>query len=192
MKQTKRMLLLEVDEKGVAIFATLLKNGWVIIADGISAGYLRELGVEYIPVEQETGGSDFFSLNLLKKGILAGILSSRDDPKQMKSNLLQRIEKIDMVVASIPTYRNPSDKGFNTTLHALILRSTQNAQNVTLVIDPNDYSRVAKIILENGDTFPEMKLELASKACSHLASHCSSLGRVFNHQMKGCPKLLPE
>ncbi len=192
MKQTKRVLLLEIGRKGVEKFATLVKAGWIIIADEKSAVHIRKLGVEYISFEQVVGGSDIFSLNLLKDRILAGILSSRDNSRQMKANLLQRIEKIDMVVSSAPMSGDPNIEGFNTSLHALILSATRNEQGVTLVTDSNDYDVVVEMILKDGDTTPQMKMELVSKAYSSLAYHLASLSRIINYNLKGRPKLLPE
>jgi AICAR transformylase/IMP cyclohydrolase PurH len=185
------MLLLGVDKGGVAKFATLVKKGWVIIADEKSAEHLQKLGVEYISVEQVAGGNDTFCLNLLDPRIMAGILSLRSDAVQMKSNLLRKIEKIDMVVASIPMRGNPDIEGFNTTAHALVARSAQNTQGLTLVVDSGDHDVIVEMIQKEGDTTPEMKKELVAKAYTHLASHFASLGRIINHQLKGHPKLLP-
>ncbi len=188
----KRMLLLQVGEEGVEVFAPLAKKGWVIIADDKSARFLRKLGVEYLSVEQIAGGFDAFSLNLLSSRLLAGILTSRDDEVAMRSLFNKGLDKIDMIVVSLPMGGDPMVEGGNSTLHSLVLAATQNIIGVTIVIDSEDYRDVVKEILSSGENSFETRTNLGVKVFYQLSSHYFSLANVAKFQLeRGQPVFSP-
>jgi phosphoribosylaminoimidazolecarboxamide formyltransferase/IMP cyclohydrolase len=153
-----------------------------IIASG---GTGKALGVPYTPLQEYTGFPECFvgRVKTLHPKIMGGILYRRgvDDAEAKEMG----IEPIDLVVCNLYDFEKaaqredmPLDKlieymdiGGST----LIRSACKNYENVAIVVDPNDYPKVAE-----GKVSLEMRQYLASKAIELSASYEALLSKVLS------------
>jgi phosphoribosylaminoimidazolecarboxamide formyltransferase/IMP cyclohydrolase len=153
-----------------------------IIASG---GTGKALGVPYTPLHEYTGSPECFGgrVKTLHPKIMGGILYRRgvDDAEAKQMG----IEPIDLVVCNLYDFEKASrqddmpleqlieymDIGGST----LIRSACKNYENVAIVVDPNDYPKVAE-----GKISLELRRYLAAKAIELSASYEALLSKVLS------------
>lgn len=183
----KRALISVSDKSGVVEFARELSSmGVEILSTGGTAKALREAGVPVIEVSDYTGFPEMMDgrLKTLHPKIHGGLLSRRSNPKDMEDIKKQGINTIDVVVVNLYPFEQTISKPnvtFDEAIEnidiggpAMLRAASKNFQDVAVVVDPSDYSAVAKEIKSsNGELSRNTKLRLAQKVFAHTGRYDS-------------------
>jgi len=191
----KRVFISVSDKEGIAEFAKQLSVlGYEIISTGGTKRALEEAGLKTIAVSDITGFPECLDgrVKTLDPHIHAGILAMRENEQHMKTLDELKIQPIDMVVVNLypfkATISNPDvqlkdaieniDIGGPTMLRA----AAKNWQDVTVITDNQDYSRVIEEIKANGDVSKETKFLLCTKVFEHTAAYDAMINGYLREQ----------
>lgn len=183
-----RALISVSDKTGIVEFAGALKElGWDIIATGGTMKLLRESGMEVINISDVTGFPEICDgrVKTLHPKVHGGLLARRDMQSHLDALKDNGIEFIDMVCVNLYPFRQTIAKEGVSLEEAIenidiggpsMLRSAaKNYRDVTVVCDPDDYSRILEEIRGCGNTNPETRLALSAKAFTHTAQYDSCI-----------------
>ena len=154
--------------------------GIEILSTGGTAKTLRDAGIPVKDVSDHTGSPEMLDgrVKTLHPRIHGGLLSRRDNPKDMEEIKKYGIDTIDMVVVNLYPFEETISKPGVTFAEAIenidiggpaMLRSaSKNFQDVAVIVDPSDYEKILKEMKSpNGDLSYETRLELAKKVFRH-------------------------
>jgi len=179
----QRALISVSDKTGVVEFATqLAAKGIEILSTGGTAKLLRDNDIAVKDVSEHTGQIEIMGgrVKTLHPKIHGGILGRRDVDQAIMQE--QEIAPIDLVVVNLypfkQTVSNPDcrledaieniDIGGPTMVRA----AAKNHQDVTIVVNADDYQRVLDEMANNGDSVSEhSRFELAVAAFEHTAQY---------------------
>jgi len=185
MPKIKRALISVSNKKGIAEFAKELHTmGIEILSTGGTANTLRDAGIPVKDVSQHTGSPEMLDgrVKTLHPRIHGGLLSRRDNPKDMEEIRKYGIDTIDMVVVNLYPFEETISKPGVTFAEAIenidiggpaMLRSaSKNFQDVAVVVDPSDYGKIMdEMKRSNGDLSYETRLGLAKKVFKHTSRY---------------------
>jgi len=193
----KRALISVFDKTGIVDFAKSLDSmGWEIISTGGTSKKLKEEGIAVHDISDLTHFPECFDgrVKTLHPNVEGGILAIRDNEKHRKQMEELGIEPIDMVVCNLYPFRQTLLKpGVS---HAEIIENidiggptmiraaAKNYQFVTVLTDPEDYSRVIRELQECGDTSAETKEMLAAKVFIHTAHYDALIADYFSEKLQ--------
>jgi len=177
MSKIKRAILSVSNKKGIAEFARELNSmGVEILSTGGTAKTLRDAGVSVKDVSEYTGFPEMLDgrLKTLHPRIHGGLLSRRDNPKDMEELKKHGIDTIEMVVVNLyPFEETISKKGvsFAEAIEnidiggpAMLRSASKNFQDVAVIVEPSDYEKVLEEMKSlNADLSYATRLELAKK-----------------------------
>lgn len=177
MPKIKRAIISVSNKKGVVEFAKALQSSGVeILSTGGTAKAMRDAGVNVKDMSDYTGFPEMLDgrLKTLHPKVHGGLLSRRDNPKDMEDIKEYGIELIDMVVVNLYPFEETVAKPNVSFAEAIenidiggptMLRSaSKNFKDVAVVTDYNDYDSIIKELKEsNGDLSYRTRLELAKK-----------------------------
>jgi phosphoribosylaminoimidazolecarboxamide formyltransferase/IMP cyclohydrolase len=177
MPKIKRAIVSVSNKQGVIEFARQLHSlGVEILSTGGTAKALRESGVSVKDVSDYTGFPEMLDgrLKTLHPKVHGGLLSRRDNPKDMEDIKEYGIELIDMVVVNLYPFEQTIAKPNVTFAEAIenidiggptMLRSaSKNFKDVAVVTDNDDFESIIKEMKElNGDLSYNTRLGLARK-----------------------------
>ena len=179
-----RALISVSDKNGVVEFAQELRSlGWEIIATGGTMNLLRDKGVEVINISDVTGFPEICDgrVKTLHPKVHGGLLARRDDESHLAALKENEIEFIDMVCVNLYPFRQTIAKPDVTMEDAIenidiggpsMLRSAaKNYKDVTVVCNPENYSKIIEEIKANGNTTLETRLQLSAEAYTHTAQY---------------------
>lgn len=189
-----RALISVSDKKGIVELAKKLDELKVeIISTGGTAKKIRENGIKVKDVSEITGFPECLDgrVKTLHPKIHGGLLAIRSNKDHMDEISKLNIEPIDIVVVNLYPFKETILKENVTREEAIenidiggptMLRSAaKNYQNVSVVVDPNDYQTLVKELEEKGRLSEETNFYLASKVFQHTA-HYDTL--IFDHFKK--------
>lgn len=166
--QIKRALISVTDKSGVIQFAQELKKFNVeILSTGGTAAQLREQGIDVIDVSDYTGFPEMMDgrLKTLHPKIHGGLLALRDNPEHRAAMETHGIVPIDMVVINLYRFEDTVAGGTCTMEEAIenidiggptMLRAAaKNSRFVSVVTDPEDYSRIIDEMKKSGGAISE-------------------------------------
>jgi len=185
MAKIKRAILSVSNKKGLLEFAKELSAmGVEILSTGGTAKALREGGIPVKDVSEHTGFPEMLDgrVKTLHPKIHGGLLSRRNNPKDMEEIEKHGIVPIDMVVVNLYPFEETIAKPDVTFEDAIenidiggptMLRSaSKNFQDVAVIVDPADYAPVIKEMKErNGELAYKRKMELAKKVFGHTSRY---------------------
>jgi len=185
MAQIKRAIISVSNKKGLAEFAKQLHAmGVEILSTGGTARALRDAGLPVKDVSEHTGSPEMLDgrVKTLHPKVHGGLLSRRDNPKDMEEIKKYGIELIDMVVVNLYPFEETiakPDVTFDDAIENIdiggptMLRSaSKNFRDVVVIVDPADYDSVVKEMKDrNGDVTYGTRLELAKKVFKHTARY---------------------
>jgi phosphoribosylaminoimidazolecarboxamide formyltransferase/IMP cyclohydrolase len=193
LAKIKLALISVSDKSGIVDFARKINDmGVNILSTGGTAKLLRDNGVFVKDVSDHTGFPEMLDgrVKTLHPKIHAGLLGIRSNTEHMDMMDRHSIDPIDMVVVNLypfeATVAKPDCK-----LEAAIenidiggptmLRSaSKNYQDVTVIVDPDDYERVIKEMEENdGAASISTNFYLAKKVFSHTARYDSIISNYL-------------
>jgi len=177
MPKIKRAIISVSNKDGVIDFAKALQSlGVEILSTGGTAKALRNAGVSVKDVSDYTGFPEMLDgrLKTLHPKVHGGLLSRRDNPKDMEDIKEYGIELIDMVVVNLYPFEATIAKPNVTFAEAIenidiggptMLRSaSKNFKDVAVVTDNKDFTNIIREMKDlKGDLSYKTRLELAKK-----------------------------
>jgi len=179
-----RALFSVSDKTGVVEFASqLVELGWEIIATGGTMKLLQDAGLKIINISEITGFPEICDgrVKTLHPKVHGGLLGRRDLDSHIAQLKENGIEFIDMVCVNLYPFKQTIAKPDVTMEDAIenidiggpsMLRSAaKNWSAVTVVCNPDNYSKIIAEIRENGNTTRETRLQLSAEAYTHTAEY---------------------
>jgi phosphoribosylaminoimidazolecarboxamide formyltransferase/IMP cyclohydrolase len=183
MGKISTALISVTDKSGIVEFARSLEQlGIEILSTGGTAGTLRDGGVRVLDISDYTGFPEMMDgrVKTLHPKVHGGLLGRRDNEQDLQMMDRHGIKSIDLVVVNLYQFEQAVAKEGCTLEDAvenidiggpsMIRSAAKNFKDVTVVIDPSDYSRVLEEISQSGETTLETRFELAKKVFA-LTSH---------------------
>ncbi|AFA48421.1 bifunctional phosphoribosylaminoimidazolecarboxamide formyltransferase/IMP cyclohydrolase [Acetobacterium woodii] len=171
-----RALISVSDKRGIVEFASkLAAMGWEILSTGGTAKALREAGLNITGVSEVTGFPECLDgrVKTLHPKIHGGILGIRNNPDHQKQMADLDITPIDLLVINLYPFKNTILKegvAFEDAIENIdiggptMLRSAaKNFNDVTVIVDPQDYAVVLSELQKNGKTSYDTRYNLALK-----------------------------
>ncbi|KAK9871302.1 hypothetical protein WA026_011571 [Henosepilachna vigintioctopunctata] len=194
---TSKIALLSVSDKtGILEFAKALNGlGFTLVGSGGTAKTVRDSGIPVKDVSEISGAPEILGgrVKTLHPSVHGGILS-RLIPTDLADLKEQKIDLIQIVVCNlypfVKTVSNPDvtiadaveniDIGGVTLLRA----AAKNHARVTVVCDPNDYSKIVDELKNsaNTDTTVSTRQQLALKAFTHTSEYDLAITDYFRKQ----------
>jgi phosphoribosylaminoimidazolecarboxamide formyltransferase / IMP cyclohydrolase len=204
MAKIQRALISVSDKTGLVPFAQILAQAGIeIISTGGTAKTLREAGLAVKDISEHTGFPEMLDgrVKTLHPKVHGGLLYIRGNEKHEAAAREHKIPAIDLVVVNLYPFET-TDTKLNVSLHDAIenidiggpsmLRSAaKNHDSVTVIVDPLDYSEVAKQISENGDTTLELRRKMAAKVFARTAAYDGAIASHLQKEFKTSNSDLP-
>src|SRR3989344_479871 len=177
----KRHALISVyNKEGLSNLAqTFTSLGIEIIATGGTARYLKELNIPYIPIESITGSPESFDgrVKTISFTIEGGILFDRSNKEHVIQAEKLKVPVIDFVVCNFyPFWVKPGIEMIDIGGPAMVRSAAKNFEYVTVLVDPGDYSKVAK------DVSAETRKALAAKAFAYVTDYDVLIAKYFQNE----------
>jgi phosphoribosylaminoimidazolecarboxamide formyltransferase / IMP cyclohydrolase len=197
MAVIKRALLSVSDKTGIVDFAKQLSAfGVAILSTGGTAALLRKEGLQVQDVSDYTGFPEMLDgrVKTLHPKVHGGLLGMRDNPVHVAKMAEHGIEPIDMVVVNLYPFEATVAKQDCSLEDAIenidiggptMLRSAaKNNRDVTVVIDPVDYSLVLAEMADNaGNVSPETNFNLAVKVYQRTAAYDAAISNWLGKRL---------
>ena len=194
----KRALISVTDKTGVVDFARTLSDtyGVEIVSTGGTARVLEEAGIPVRPIEDFTGFPEMMDgrVKTLHPKVHGGLLARRDSEQHMAEAAEHGIQMIDLVCVNLYEFEKTVAKPDVTFADAIehidiggpsMLRSVaKNADSVTVVCDPDDYTAVlAEMAEHDGATTLETRRALQYKVYSTTARYDAAISTWMAGQL---------
>ncbi|MCU4137376.1 MAG: AICAR transformylase/IMP cyclohydrolase PurH [Thermodesulfobacteria bacterium] len=193
MEKIERALISVTDKTGIVEFAKELELlGIEIISTGGTARVLREGGVKVIDISELTGFPEILEgrVKTLHPKVHGGILFKREKEDHIETIRKHNIKPIDLIVVNLYAFEKVVEKGtdLDTAIEnidiggpTLIRAGAKNFKYVTVVIDPNDYSKILEEIKKYGNTTLQTRFELAKKVFKLTSSYDQIIYNYFSN-----------
>lgn len=200
----RRALISVSNKEGIVEFAReLAALGIEILSTGGTGRLLKEAGIGVRDVSQITGFPECLDgrVKTLHPAVHGGILAIRDKEEHMETLEELNIGPIDLLVINLYPFKETISREKVSLEEAIenidiggptMLRAGgKNYRDVSVVIDPEDYSRVIEEIKNQGNTSLETRYNLALKVFQHTAQYDSL---IANYLLKNSPQpnIFPE
>ncbi|BBF45222.1 IMP cyclohydrolase [Lachnospiraceae bacterium KM106-2] len=179
-----RALISVSDKTGIVEFAKELSDlGVEIISTGGTFAKLKEAGINAVEISEVTGFPECLDgrVKTLHPAVHAGLLAMRSKPEHMKQLQELNIQPIDMVVVNLYPFKATILKDDVTRAEAVenidiggptMLRSAaKNYQDVAVVVDPADYSKVLDELKSDKEVSLDTKFYLMQKVFMHTSNY---------------------
>ncbi|RTE85696.1 MULTISPECIES: bifunctional phosphoribosylaminoimidazolecarboxamide formyltransferase/IMP cyclohydrolase [Gammaproteobacteria] len=182
IRPVQRALLSVSDKTGIVDFAQKLHQLNVeILSTGGTAKLLQEAGIPVIEVSEHTGQNEIMDgrVKTLHPKIHGGILGRRDKDQTVMAE--QNIAPIDLVAVNLypfaQTVARP-DCSYEDAIEnidiggpTMVRAAAKNHNDVTIVVNAEDYSRVVTELEAEGGTTFKTRQDLATAAFEHTAAY---------------------
>ena len=189
----RRLALLSVHDKtGIVPFARALTDrGFTLLSTGGTARELTGAELRVVEVSQHTGFPEMLDgrVKTLHPKIHGGLLARRDRPEHMAALREMGIEAIEMVVINLYPFegtvarpgasREEILEMIDIGGPSMIRSAAKNHRDVTVIVDPKDYTRVAEALKERGTVPPSLRLEMATKAFARTSAYDQAIHRYL-------------
>ncbi len=187
----RRALISVSDKTGIVEFASALtKRGVEILSTGGTARLLSEKGISVTEVSDYTGFPEMMDgrVKTLHPKIHGGILGRRNQDDEVMAQ--HEISPIDMVVVNLYPFASTVAKPNCSLAEAvenidiggptMVRSAAKNHQDVAIVVNAKDYSRVLTEMDANKDSLTlETRFDLAIAAFEHTASYDGMIANYF-------------
>lgn len=201
--EVKTAILSVYDKTGLLDLARGLTECNVrILASGGTANMIREAGFPVEDVSAITHAPEMLGgrVKTLHPAVHGGILA-RDIPSDLKDLKEQDIKMIDFVVCNLYPFKETVAKIGITVPEAveeidiggvtLLRAAAKNHARVTILSDPNDYSKFLSELKEKGEISTESRNTFALKAFEHTAGYDAAISDFFRKQYSEGKEMLP-
>ncbi|BCJ96244.1 bifunctional purine biosynthesis protein PurH [Anaerocolumna cellulosilytica] len=192
-----RALISVSDKTGIVEFAKeLVGMGIEIISTGGTYGKLKEAGIAAIEISEVTGFPECLDgrVKTLHPKVHAGLLAMRSKKEHMEQLKELEVETIDIVVVNLYPFKATILKDGVTREEAVenidiggptMLRSAaKNYQDVAVVVDPDDYTKVLKELKGEGAVSLDTKFYLMQKVFMHTSSYDTMIADYLRKERK--------
>jgi len=197
----KRAILSVSDKTGIVEFAqNLTELGYEIISTGGTAKALKEAGIKVIGISEVTGFPECLDgrVKTLDPHIFAGILAKRDNAEHMEQIAKLDVNTIDIVAVNLYPFKQTILKP-NVSLEeaienidiggpSMIRAAAKNYKDVSVIIDPSDYSKVIEELKKDNKVSMESKFYLAYKVFE-FTSHYDTLIATYLREQNNLTEL---
>ncbi len=197
-RKITRALVSVSDKTGLTPFVRRLgEQGIEVLSTGGTARLLESEGVKVRSVDSYTGFPEIMNgrVKTLHPKVHGGILAVRDNADHIRQMEENEIGFIDLVVVNlypfVQTISKPNvelaeaveniDIGGPT----MVRSAAKNHLYVAIVVDPNDYGKVADEIENNGWVSLQARRLLAAKAFRHTAEYDTAISKYLSSQYDG-------
>lgn len=176
MNKISTALISVTDKAGIVEFAKSLEQLEIeILSTGGTANTIRNGGVKVLDISDYTGFPEMMDgrVKTLHPKVHGGLLGRRNNQQDIQMMNTHGIKNIDLVVVNLYQFELTVAKEDCTLEEAVenidiggpsMLRSAaKNFKDVTVIVDPSDYSKVLKEITDSGGTTLKTRFELAKK-----------------------------
>lgn len=176
-------------------FAKVLQEKWIkIISTWGTAKHLNENWITTIDISQVTGFPEMLDgrVKTLHPKIHWWLLALRDNAEHQETIKKHWIEMIDLVVVNLYPFKETIEKPWITEEEAIeqidigwpsMLRSaSKNFQDVTVIVDIDDYDLVCKQIQQNWNTDIETRKNLAVKVFEATAKYDAMIAKYLSNE----------
>ena len=198
----KRALISVSDKTGISDFAKELEMlGFEIISTGGTYRILREAGVNVIAIDHVTGLPECLDgrLKTLHYKVHGGILAVRSNTLHMEQISDLGLDLIDLVAVNFYPFKQTigrSDANLEKAIEnidiggpTMLRAAAKNYQDVTAVVDPNDYNKIITEIKSTGRVSVETNFRLAAKVFAYTAEYDCAIATYL--QKKSDTEMFP-
>lgn len=184
-------LLSVSDKTGLLDFAQgLTKLGWDLVSTGGTAKALRASGVNVRDVSEVTHFPEMLDgrVKTLHPAVHGALLARRDLPEHMTALAEQHISPIDLVAVNLYPFEATAARvgvkaeevieQIDIGGPSMLRSAAKNFASVTVIVDPDDYSRVLAA-LEAKDDDVDLRRLLAEKVFEHTAAYDAAIAHWF-------------
>ncbi|RMH07396.1 MAG: bifunctional phosphoribosylaminoimidazolecarboxamide formyltransferase/IMP cyclohydrolase PurH [Nitrospirae bacterium] len=202
IQQQKYALLSVSDKTGLIGFAqALLELGYQVLSTGGTAAALRGANIPVEEVSSYTGFPEILDgrVKTLHPKIHGGLLARRDASDHLAQIREHGIALIDVVAVNLYPFESTvarADCSIEQAIEqidiggpTLLRAAAKNHEDVVVVVDPDDYERVATA-LKMGAVSLELRRELAQKVFAHTARYDALIAAYL--QIQGGDKAVPK
>lgn len=188
MKRVERALISLTDKSGCEEFARALTAlGIEILSTGGTAQKLRDNGIRVTDVSAFTGFPEMLDgrVKTLHPLVHGGILNQRDNVVHQEQCRAHGIRPIDIVAVNLYAFAKTVAKPGCTLADAienidiggptLLRASAKNFADVTVIVDPADYSQVLAELQAHGNTTLATRFRLARKVFALTAAYDAAI-----------------
>jgi phosphoribosylaminoimidazolecarboxamide formyltransferase/IMP cyclohydrolase len=193
MRKISRALISVSDKAGIVEFAKGLSElGTEIISTGGTAKLLREAGLTVADVADVTGYPEMLDgrVKTLHPKIHGGILAVRANPDHRQELVKHGIDVIDLVAINLYPFESTAAKPgvhFEELIEnidiggpSMIRSAAKNFEDVTVVIDPQDYASVLGELRQNGGSISrKTRARLSRKAFATTAAYDAEISSTL-------------
>jgi phosphoribosylaminoimidazolecarboxamide formyltransferase/IMP cyclohydrolase len=198
MAVVKRAVISVSNKEGVVEFAkALISMGVDILSTGGTAKTLRDAGISVKEVSEYTGFPEMLDgrVKTLHPKIHGGLLSRRDNLKDMEEIKKHGIDTIDMVVVNLYPFEETISRPGVTFGEAIenidiggptMLRSaSKNFQDVAVIVDPSDYKKIIREMKKlKGTLSDRTRLRLAKKVFKRTSQYDKAIAAYLSKVAK--------
>ncbi len=190
-----RALISVSDKTGIVELAKeLVSLGVEIISTGGTYNKLKAEGIPAMEISDLTGFPECLDgrVKTLHPVVHAGLLAMRSKPEHMQQLADLNIETIDMVIVNLYPFKATILKDGVTRAEAVenidiggptMLRSAaKNYQDVAVVVDPADYSKVLEELKADGEVSLDTKFYLMQKVFMHTSNYDTMIADYLKKQ----------
>jgi len=192
MAAARRLALLSVHDKtGIVDFARRLVGcGFTILSTGGTARTLAEAHLMPVEVSEHTGFPEMLDgrVKTLHPRIHGGLLARRDRTDHMAALREMGIDPIELVAIQLYPFEATAARAdaspdeiiemIDIGGPSMIRSAAKNYRDVTVIVDPRDYARVAEA-LQAGTVSLDLRRELAEKAFGRTAAYDAAIHRYL-------------
>lgn len=188
MSKIERALISLTDKTGIEGFAReLAALGIEILSTGGTAKIIREAGVQVRDVSEFTGFPEMLDgrVKTLHPMVHGGILNQRANEDHQRQCREHGLKNIDLIAVNLYAFEKTVAEPGCTLADAienidiggptLLRASAKNFQDVTVVVDPADYSQVLAEIKAAGNTTLKTRFHLARKVFALTAAYDTAI-----------------
>lgn len=187
----KRALISVFDKDGVLDFAKFLVSKDVeIISTGGTYRYLKENEIDVIEINEVTNFPEMLDgrVKTLHPLVHAGILAIRDNEEHMNTLKERSIHTIDYVIVNLYPFfeKVKEDLTFEEKVEfidiggpTMLRAAAKNFQDVVVISNKEDYSKVIEEINENGEVSYKFKKKLAGKVFNLMSAYDAAISNFM-------------
>jgi phosphoribosylaminoimidazolecarboxamide formyltransferase / IMP cyclohydrolase len=196
-RRVTRALLSVSDKSGLIEFArALVGHGVELISTGGTAKAIAAAGLKVRDVAELTGFPEMMDgrVKTLHPKVHGGLLAIRDNADHATAMRAHGIAPIDLLVVNLYPFEATVDKvaGFAECIEnidiggpAMIRAAAKNHDDVTVVVEPQDYRAVLDELAANkGATTLSLRRRLAAKAYARTAAYDAAISNWFARELK--------
>jgi phosphoribosylaminoimidazolecarboxamide formyltransferase/IMP cyclohydrolase len=197
LRRITRALLSVSDKTGLVDFAKSLAGyGVELISTGGTAQVVRDAGLKVLDVSEVTGFPEMMDgrVKTLHPKLHGGLLAIRSNKEHAAAMEKFGIKPIDLVIVNLYPFEASVAKGaaYNDCVEnidiggpAMIRAAAKNHADVTVVVEPADYSKVlSELAQHSGMTTLELRRRLAAKAYARTAAYDAAISNWFRDALR--------